>query len=143
MLGVFQILTNPEPSQPSIGIFDNHSDIGDVGMPGNATYDSETGEYVITGSGIGSPETYYQAAAHIVYKEITGSFTIKANMRVEGSGSAASSIGIYDSLDKDCIACVFAVFSWNSAGVTIEEHSWIHESMVWGRRITIFLVTVH
>ncbi len=63
------------PGNP-LGMFDNHLDIGDVGTPGTATYDADTGTYDIIASG---REIWnHMDEFHFAYIRATGDFVIRA-----------------------------------------------------------------
>jgi steroid delta-isomerase-like uncharacterized protein len=62
-------------TQKPLGIFDDHKDIIEILKETNAaTYDPETGEYVIYGAGV---------KGHFAYIELNGDFTLKARMHGE------------------------------------------------------------
>jgi hypothetical protein len=69
-----------------IGIFDSSVDIGspgsDPGIAGSASFDGST--YTVSGSG----SDWWDSGerAHFVYKELTGSFRIEANVQVQDMG---------------------------------------------------------
>ncbi|MFH1737657.1 MAG: hypothetical protein ABIH23_01525 [bacterium] len=71
-------LNEPRP----LGIFQNHLDIGAVEPPGEAAYESETGEYTIQCCW---NEIYEY---HFVYKELSGAFTLRGRIRAEGNNPA-------------------------------------------------------
>jgi len=73
-------------------------DYGNPTPPGDAAYDSQTGEYRVTGGGAG-----YTGDMHIVYTEVSGDFRFKARVRAEDLGGsdqdwAMAGIFIDDSL---------------------------------------------
>jgi TolB protein len=69
--------------QNPVGIFEGHTDIGTNVKPGSATYISETGQYVITGSGynIWADHDEFQ----FVWKKMKGDFIISARAEFLGS----------------------------------------------------------
>lgn len=71
-------------SAQSLGIFDNHLDVGAVKNQGSASYDEEKQVYTLTGSGtnmwFGSDEFHY------LWKAIQGDFILRARMEFEGEG---------------------------------------------------------
>jgi WD40 repeat protein len=72
-------------AQGSLGIFDNHQDVGkNVKNPGSAKYDVQTQEYTITGSGINMWGSEDQM--HYVWKSIQGDFIVRAHIRFIGDG---------------------------------------------------------
>src|SRR3984893_14007051 len=70
--------------QPSLGIFESHSDVGQVKNPGSATYDAGRQEYIITGSGanmwLGADEF------HFVWKRMKGDFILSTRAQFIGKG---------------------------------------------------------
>src|SRR5881628_3611692 len=67
-----------------LGIFENHSDVGQVKNPGGMTYEASRQEYTITGSGtnmwLGMDEF------HFVWKRMKGNFILTALARFVGKG---------------------------------------------------------
>ncbi|MFH1737863.1 MAG: hypothetical protein ABIH23_02560, partial [bacterium] len=76
-------------------VFEDHRDFGGHTMQGDATYNLQTGEYVIFGTGVatGTLPDY----GHAVYSEITGDFRLKA--KVSSDGRRAAYIGFSDDLE--------------------------------------------
>ncbi len=88
-----------------IGIFDNHMDIGAVGGEGDATLNSDTGEYQVIGSGAdiwGGADEF-----HFAYSEINGAFRLRATVYVEGIDSSdgwmKAALMCRDSLAADAV----------------------------------------
>jgi TolB protein len=66
------------------GIFETHSDIGKVGIPGSVNYIPETQEYTMEGSG---KNTWFDRDEfHFLYKKIKGDFILTANVEFVGKG---------------------------------------------------------
>lgn len=67
-----------------LGIFENHSDVGQVKNPGGMTYDASRQEYTITGSGtnmwLGTDEF------HFVWKRMKGNFILTTLAQFVGKG---------------------------------------------------------
>ncbi|PCJ94526.1 MAG: biopolymer transporter TolR [Flavobacteriaceae bacterium] len=66
------------------GIFENHHDIGNVKHTGSATYNSETQEYTLSGSGTnmwGNQDEF-----HYLWKSIQGDFILRAQISFVGEG---------------------------------------------------------
>jgi len=80
----------PEP----VGIFEDHRDFVDWAMKGDATYDPQTGEYVIRGTGIIRDNR--GDFGHLAYSEVTGDFRLRA--RVSSDGPRVASMGFVDDL---------------------------------------------
>ncbi|HUF08845.1 MAG TPA: hypothetical protein VMO47_05960, partial [Rhodothermales bacterium] len=77
------VLTLAANSQ-SIGWFDGHGDVGDVEIPGSATYDPLSQEYTVVGSGTNM--WYDEDEFQFVWKRITGDFIVRAHAHFEGEG---------------------------------------------------------
>lgn len=75
----------PALAQP-VGIFTDHKDLGIIGtdpaVPGDATLDSTTGTYTVTGGG--SDWWNEGEFAHFVYTPRSGPFRLEANVNVQG-----------------------------------------------------------
>ena len=73
-----------QKQNPQSGIFEGHSDIGEVVIPGNVTYDPENQTYLIEGSGkniwFGNDEFQY------CWKKIKGDFILTAQVEFIGKG---------------------------------------------------------
>lgn len=79
------ILLNAAYSQnTSSGIFKGHSDIGNVELPGSATYNSENQEYVIEGSGYNI--WFERDEFQYLWRKIKGDFILKARVEFIGQG---------------------------------------------------------
>lgn len=76
-----------QTTNQQLGIFDSHSDIGKVELPGSVTYDAEKQAYTIEGSGkniwLGSDEFHY------LWKKIKGDFILTAQVEFMGKGVEA------------------------------------------------------
>jgi TolB protein len=66
------------------GIFDGHNNIGDVLHPGNASYDSATGVYEVSGSGSNIWSTH--DAFYYVWKKMKGNFILQVRGYLIGKG---------------------------------------------------------
>jgi TolB protein len=77
-------LVTPVTSQTSVGIFENHGDIGNPKKTGAVAYDPITQQYKLIGGGyniwFGRDEFQY------VYKKIKGDFILTANFQFLGKG---------------------------------------------------------
>lgn len=88
--------------QPSLGEFEGNSDVGDVQLKGSALFDSDTGEYRITGSG----ENMWGTADgfHYVWRKVSGDVSISADISWIGEGKNAhrkAGLVIRQGLDAD------------------------------------------
>src|SRR5271166_2850797 len=68
----------------SLGVFDQHGDIGGVAIPGNAAFDAASQEYIVASSGTnmwGEHDEY-----HFAWKRLKGDFIIQAFTQFLGEG---------------------------------------------------------
>jgi TolB protein len=68
-----------------VGAFDQHADIGAVGLPGSAAYDKDSQEYALSSSGTnmwGAHDEY-----QFVWKKLKGDFIIQASAEFLGAGA--------------------------------------------------------
>jgi hypothetical protein len=77
----------PTPQGPlgDLGLFTHHQDIGDVNAAGSASFNAQSGEYRVEGSGAdiwGSVDEF-----HFLFKQISGDFTLEAKMDALNLGS--------------------------------------------------------
>jgi len=83
LLFTFSVRTT-HSQKTSIGVFDDHSDVGPVKNPGEVKYDSVRQEYSISGSGtnmwLGKDEF------HFVWKRMKGNFILTTLARFVGKG---------------------------------------------------------
>ena len=69
-------------SQSPVGIFDNHTDIGNPKHNGSAKYNGDSQTYTLTGSGYNI--WFNRDEFQYVYKKIGGDFIATANFQFEG-----------------------------------------------------------
>ena len=67
-----------------VGVFDERSDVGDVGTPGKVSFDEATGTYELTASGANIWDR--RDAFFYVYKEMEGDFHFEADVNLLGEG---------------------------------------------------------
>ena len=90
LLAIAAVLTAVAPTQEalaqssSLGIFEEHGDIGAVKKAGSAQYDAATQEYVLTGSG--KNMWLNEDEFHFLWKRLTGDFVVRATLRFVGKG---------------------------------------------------------
>jgi len=72
------------PDKAPVGIFDTATDVGDPALKGMSTYNSETGEYSLTGAG----ENIWSIADefHFLALRVEGDFIMRARVRFTGEG---------------------------------------------------------
>ncbi len=100
----------------AFGLFDSHGDIGITPKKGDAVYDSQTGEYRITGGGANM--WLKTDAFQFVYKQISGDATLTADVRFIGKGVEAhrkAALMIRQSLDPDS---AYADVALHGSGLT-------------------------
>lgn len=71
--------------QQPIGLFDGQGDVGNVLHPGSATYNAETQQYLVEGSGINM--WFDHDEFHFVWKKMKGDFILTANAEFIGKGA--------------------------------------------------------
>lgn len=74
-------------AQKKIGIFDGHTDVGAVKIPGKVDFNEAKKEYKIGGSGKNMWLTADEF--HFVWKKMEGDFKISAKIRFIGNGTEA------------------------------------------------------
>jgi hypothetical protein len=67
-----------------LGIFSHQSDIGNVARAGTVNFDPAKGEYLIAGGG--ENMWFTNDAFHFVWKEMSGDFTLTADVKFIGTG---------------------------------------------------------
>lgn len=78
-------LTVPAFSQQEpLGLFEGHTDVGQVLNPGSATYDAEKQEYTIAGSGTNM--WFDRDEFHLVWKRLKGNFILQTRAQFLGQG---------------------------------------------------------
>jgi len=103
LLCFFGVFMNP--SLASIGIFENHADVGDacdIGIPGSAVFDSTKNEYRITASGYNM--WFDRDAFHFLYNKVDGDLIMTADINFVGQGKVAHRKAgwiVRQTLDKD------------------------------------------
>jgi TolB protein len=71
-------------AQNSVGIFENHQDVGTVLHPGSATFDAATGTYTLRGSGENIWST--QDAFQFAWKKVSGDVELSADVAFANNG---------------------------------------------------------
>jgi hypothetical protein len=91
-------------------LFPNAGDVGPVKIPGSARFDAATGTYTLTGAGFNmwaETDEFF-----MTWKEVTGDFTLAADVAFEGTGvNAHRKLGIIirDGLAPDAVYADAAV----------------------------------
>jgi TolB protein len=83
-VGAISTARAADPASP-VGVFDQHGDIGGVGIPGTATFDRDSQEYALSSSGTnmwGDHDEY-----QFVWKKLTGDFILQASTEFLGAPS--------------------------------------------------------
>lgn len=74
-----------EPSDNSLGLFSNSSNIGDVGIDGTVLYDKNSDTYFLSGSG--ENMWFDQDAFNFLWKNDSGNVSLTTNLNWIGEGS--------------------------------------------------------
>lgn len=86
----------------SLGVFEGHGDIGEVGHAGSVDYDAGADRYLVAGSG---ENMWFETDAfHYVWKQASGDVSIASDVAVLGEGGHAhrkAGLIIRQSLDPD------------------------------------------
>lgn len=83
--GILVVLVQPAFAQEeAVGIFDGHTDIGDVVKPGSATYHPETQTYEVAGSGYNI--WFDHDEFHFMWKRMKGDFILYTRAAFVGEG---------------------------------------------------------
>jgi TolB protein len=84
ILAAFLFSFQAKAQSSSLGIFHSHSDIGQVKHPGAATYNAQSQEYSISGSGSNVWST--KDEFHFVWRKIKGDFLLRTTGAFIGKG---------------------------------------------------------
>jgi WD40 repeat protein len=85
-----------------LGVFTHQTDVGKPGIAGSASYDANTGEYLIAGGGANMWTT--NDAFHFVWVKMSGDFTLAADIKFVGDSTQPhrkACLVIRQSLDSD------------------------------------------
>lgn len=74
----------PAETNPAVGIFEGHNDVGTVLHPGSVDYDASKKSYTLTGSG--ENMWFASDAFQFVWKKISGDATLTADIGFLGTG---------------------------------------------------------
>jgi regulation of enolase protein 1 (concanavalin A-like superfamily) len=100
----------------NLGIFSSHADIGKVLKPGSAAYEPARAEYLVAGGGANM--WFTNDAFYFVWKEISGDFTLTADVRwpgTNGNPHRKACLVIRQSLDP---GSAYADVAFHAAGLT-------------------------
>ncbi|NPU96577.1 MAG: hypothetical protein HPY51_05105 [Candidatus Omnitrophica bacterium] len=101
-LGFLVLVVFPLQAAEPVGIFDDHLDIGEPGIPGYVEYEEASGTYRVDAVGATIGNRRFTDEAHFAFKRISGSFAIEANpYPVEDIGRGG--LMIRQSIDPDSI----------------------------------------
>ena len=82
---IFSLLIIELKAQNSVGIFENHLDVGPVINKGTAIYDNAAKVYTLTGSG--ENIWFKKDELHFAYKKIKGDFMLTTQLNLIGKGT--------------------------------------------------------
>ena len=109
------LLAAQSPS-PSVGIFQEHGDVGEVLHPGSVDYDPAKRSYTLTGSG---ENMWFKADAfQFVWKKVSGDVTLTADisfLTTSGNPHKKAVLMLRQSLDADS---VYADVALHAVGMT-------------------------
>jgi len=89
-------------AQEPMGIFDDHQDIGEPGIPGMVEYDSGSGQYLVDAVGATISNRSINDEFHFAFKEMSGSFAIETSpWPLDDMGRGG--LMIRQSLDQDSV----------------------------------------
>lgn len=97
-------------SAASLGIFENHTDVGTVLHPGSVVYDASKQSYTVTGSG--SNMWFAADAFQFVWKKVSGDAILTADIAFANTGGNAHKKAVLivrQSLDPDSVYADVAV----------------------------------
>ncbi len=100
--GLILLTGSVSAQQTTIGIFDNHGDVGAVKQSGSAQYDTATKSYTVAGGGENMWAT--TDAFHFVWRRMSGDVSFAADVKIPGTGGNAHKKGVLmirQSLDAD------------------------------------------
>jgi len=86
----------------SLGLFENHGDIGEVRHAGSVQYDPAQGSYLVAGGG--ENMWFVKDAFHFVWRQVSGDVSLAADVRWIGTGGnphRKAGLLIRQSLDPD------------------------------------------
>jgi TolB protein len=110
------IRSGAQTAGASIGVFEDHSDVGTVLHPGSVEYDGSKQTYTVTGSG----ENMWSVvdAFQFVWKKVSGDVTLTADIAFVGAGGNEHKKAVLifrQSLDADS---VYADLALHASGLT-------------------------
>ena len=82
---IFCLVVVTSNAQNTVGIFENHTDVGVVLTKGTATYDNSSKVYILTGSG--ENIWFKKDELHLAYKKIKGDFMLTTQPNLIGKGT--------------------------------------------------------
>ncbi|HZU82697.1 MAG TPA: hypothetical protein VE987_07265, partial [Polyangiaceae bacterium] len=94
----------PADASPSVGLFDDHGDVGAVLHPGSVAYEPTSKSYTVAGSG---QNMWFAAdALHFVWKRVSGDVSLTADVSFLGEGGnehRKAVLMVRQSLDADSV----------------------------------------
>ena len=119
---IFVLVAPPTRAQISVGIFENHSDLGAVLHPGSTTFDPAKNTYTVRGSGENMWAT--ADALQFAWKKISGDVEITADVmfaNLSGNEHKKAVLMFRQSLDPDS---VYADVALHASGLTSMQYRW-------------------
>jgi TolB protein len=103
-ISVFSVASSQSQTNPSLGIFESHGDVGNVLHPGSVDYDPVHKTYTITGSGENMWST--ADAFQFVWKKMSGDVSLTADISFltkTGNEHKKAVLTLRNSLDADSV----------------------------------------
>ncbi|HYP17692.1 MAG TPA: hypothetical protein VEQ65_10815, partial [Opitutus sp.] len=82
---VFGLASATLSGATDLGLFTDHSDIGEIKRPGTVTFDSAANTYTVAGSGLNM--WFRQDAFHYVWKKVSGDIALAADIAFVGESA--------------------------------------------------------
>src|SRR5262245_44877773 len=114
------LLVTPIFLRASVGIFDDHGDVGAVLHPGNVDYDAARQTYTISGSG--ENMWFNKDEFQFVWKKISGDVSLTADISFIGEGTnphRKAVLMIRQTLENDS---VYADLALHGSGLTALQY---------------------
>ncbi|MDX1637649.1 MAG: hypothetical protein R3281_06755, partial [Balneolaceae bacterium] len=83
-----QFQLQAQPNETGLGIFENHTGVGEQRLPGTAQYDPEQQRYTLEGLGNIAGDQF-----HYLYRELEGDFILRARAQFSGETSTEGTLG--------------------------------------------------
>ena len=102
LLAVWPVVFTARAQDRTVGLFENHTDVGATRRAGSVEYDKERRTYTVSGSG--ENMWFTNDAFHFVWKKVSGDVTLAADISFVGTGGdphRKACLLVRQSLDPD------------------------------------------